>query len=135
MSGAVRWEKCYDYIFNEGMKRILKDALPFHDYESDALAMAKAVKILRREVLSWKSLPFNGQFQPECQSKSLPTTLKCFVSNLLNGPGESVQSEFKDQASLTIAQLIYFKPDENIHQWSLLVAGTIRNKSHLSLFI
>ena len=47
-------------IFNEGMKRILKDALPFHDYESDALAMAKAVKILRREVLSWKSLPFNG---------------------------------------------------------------------------
>lgn len=39
-------------IFNEGMKKILKDALPSLDYNSEALAMAKAVKILRREILS-----------------------------------------------------------------------------------
>ncbi len=44
------------------MKQILKDALPSNDYESEALALAKAVKILRREILSWKSLPLMDNF-------------------------------------------------------------------------
>ena len=66
-------------IFNEGMKIILKDALLYRDYKSEALTIAKAVKILRREILSWKPLPFNGQFQPDCQSQSLPTTHKFCV--------------------------------------------------------
>jgi len=58
------------------MKKILKDALPSLDYNSEALAIAKAVKILRREILSWKLLPFSGQFPPDCQRTSLPTSLK-----------------------------------------------------------
>ena len=65
---------------------------------------------LRREILSWKPLPFTGQFPPDCQGTALPTTLKLFVSMLLQGPNvESRHSKLEEQASLTISQLIYFK--------------------------
>ena len=57
-------------ILNEGMKIILKDASLFCYYKFEAVTIALVVKILRREILSWKPLPFNGQFQPYCQSKS-----------------------------------------------------------------
>lgn len=66
-------------VFNEGMKKILKDAVNERDYESKALIMAKSVKLLRKEMLSWKPLPFTGQFLPNCQETSVPTTLKLFV--------------------------------------------------------
>jgi len=45
-------EKNVLIIFKEGHEKTLKDALP---YDSEALAMAKALQILRREIMSWKS--------------------------------------------------------------------------------
>lgn len=97
-------------VFNEGMKKLLKNATSFRDYESEAILMAQTVKVLRREILSWKPLPFTGQFPPDCQVTALPTMLKLFVSMLLHGQNvKSQQSELEEQASLTISQLIYFR--------------------------
>ena len=59
--------------------------------------MAKSVKFLRKEILSWKAPPFTGQFPPDCQESSVPTMLKFFVSKLLHGPSiEKQQGEFED---------------------------------------
>ncbi len=97
-------------VFNEGMKKVLKDAVNNLDYESEALMMIKLVKHLRKEILSWKPPPFTGQFPPNCQEFSVPTILKLFVSMLLNGPSvEKQHDEIDKQVSLTMAQLIYFK--------------------------
>lgn len=113
-------------VFNEGMKKLLKDAVNFRDYESEALIIARTVKILRRDILSWKSQPFTGQFPPGCQDAALPATLKHFVSMLMNGPSvESRQSEFEQQASLTISQLIYFKSK---HKPSVATTKTWQSK-------
>ena len=90
------------------MKKILK-GFTFTMITTQRHLLWKAVNILRREILSWKSLPFNGQFQPDCQRMSLPTNLKLFVTNLLYGPSERVQDDAKEQASLSIAQLVHFQ--------------------------
>ena len=89
-------------VFNQGMKNMLKEAVDSRDYESEALAMVKLVKVLRRKIFEWKSFQFTGSFLPDCQENSVPLILKIFLSLLLNGSNE------KTQASLTIAQLISF---------------------------
>ena len=49
-------------VFNQGMKNMLKEAVDSRDFESEALAMVKLVKVLRREVFEWKSFQFTGSF-------------------------------------------------------------------------
>ena len=39
-------------VFNEGMKKLLKDVVNYRDYESEALTIAQTVKILRSDILS-----------------------------------------------------------------------------------
>ena len=60
------------------------------DYESEALIMAKSVKFLRKEILSWKAPPFTCQFPPDCQESSVPTMLMAVakgpVGQVLAGP-------------------------------------------------
>ena len=68
------------------MQRLLKDALNT-DYESDAMILTKATKIIRRD------FHFNGSIPPGCQQESVPVNLKYLVSMLLNG------SNIKDQDS------------------------------------
>ena len=43
-----------------------------------------------------------------CQSNSVPTTLKLFLSLLLNGSNAKNHKKVETQASLPIAQLMYF---------------------------
>jgi hypothetical protein len=90
-------------VFNQGMKKMLKEAVDSRDFESEALAMLKLVKVLRHEIFEWKSFKFAGSFPSNCQSNSIPTTLKLFISLLLHG---SNAKNFETQASLTLAQLI-----------------------------
>ena len=62
-------------VFNQGMKNMLKEAVDSRDFESEALAMVKLVKVLRREIFEWKSFHFTGSFPSNCQSNSALTTL------------------------------------------------------------
>ena len=87
---------------------MLKEAVDSRDFESEALAMVKLVKVLRREIFEWKSFHFTGSFPSSCQSNSVPTTLKLFLSLLLNGSNAKNHKKVETQASLTIAQLMYF---------------------------
>ena len=43
----------------------------YHDYESEALTIAQTVKILRRDKLSYKPLPFTGKVTPDYQDAAL----------------------------------------------------------------
>ena len=95
-------------VFNQGMKNMLKEAVDSRDFESEALAMVKLVKVLRREIFEWKLFHFTGSFPSNCQSNSVPTTLKLFLSLLLNGSNAKNHKKVETQASLTIAQLMYF---------------------------
>ena len=47
-------------VFNEGLKKLLKESVDAQDYKSQMLVIAKVVKFLRRETLSLKSSPYKG---------------------------------------------------------------------------
>ena len=52
-------------VFNEGMKRLLKESMTYHDYESEAILMLKLViKVIRQEIFDWEPFQFSGNFPP-----------------------------------------------------------------------
>ena len=89
--------------FDLGMQKMMKQALAC-DYEGDAQLLAKAAKIVRRDIVL-----HNGfKFESGCQKESVPSTLKTLVSMLLNGANLKHQDSIDSQASLTISQSILF---------------------------
>lgn len=60
--------------------------LAFSDQcDDDAVCLAKAAKIVRREILENKNT-FDGSFTTDCQVKSLPRSVLSLVSMVLEGP-------------------------------------------------
>ena len=78
------------------------------DYEGDALLLAKAVRIVRKDIASHKGFHFDGKFGSSCQQESVPSTLKTIVSMLLNSADLKDQDSMVSQANLTIFQAILF---------------------------
>ena len=79
------------------------------DYEGDALLLAKAARIVRKDIVSHKGFHFDGKFGSDCcQQESVPSTLKTIVSMLLNGADLNYQDSVDSQAILTISQTILF---------------------------
>ena len=94
-------------VFENGMQQMLKQAMAC-DYEGDALILAKAAKIVRKDIVSHKGFNFDGKFYSGCQQQSVPSTLKTLVSMLLNGADLKDQDSMDSQVNLTISQTILF---------------------------
>jgi len=95
-------------VFNEVLKTLLKEALACWDYRYEALAMAKIVNILRKEMFDFESFRFNSSFPVDCQGRSMPPILTTLVSILLNGTNLKEQDKTDSQACLSISQMILF---------------------------
>ena len=80
-----------------------------HDADSDAIHLAKAANIVRRDMFKMKN-HFNGSFEKECQEESLPVSLIAVVAMVLNGPNilEQSSSSAMPQLILTISQLLMY---------------------------
>ena len=103
MSGKILWKSTL-LFFKDGLKKLLRDS---RDFESEALAMVKLVKVIRQEIFEWDpAFHFSGCFH--CQENSIPPSLLTLVSMLLNGPNVQHQNIMESQVTLTISQLIYF---------------------------
>lgn len=74
------------FVFDEGMKKVLKEAIQARDTQMEALTMASVVKTVRKDAFDWEPFQFTGSFPPECQTQSIPPSLKSLISMLLNGP-------------------------------------------------
>ena len=90
-------------IFQQGMQQMLKQAFN-SNYESDAILLSKAAKIVREDIFNMHGFHFNGSFPPGCQQESVPTNLKYLVSMLLNGPNLRDQDSTDSQTCRTISQ-------------------------------
>ena len=86
------------------LNRVLKE-----DCDDEAIHLAKAASIIRRDMLQLKSA-FNGYFESNCQIESVPTALLSLVNMILYGPSIQTQasSYAKFQAGLSIAQLLQY---------------------------
>lgn len=52
------------------MQQMVKQAMAC-DYEGDALLLAKAARIVRRDIVSHKGFHFDGKFGSSCQQESV----------------------------------------------------------------
>lgn len=73
-------------VFNQGIETLLKDALKKRNCEEEAFSFVNAAKCIRNDVFQMPGFSFSGEFTSECQLKSIPPSLMCLVSMLLNGP-------------------------------------------------
>ena len=55
------------------------------DYDDDAICLARAAKIVRKDMLKLQST-FTGNFTKDCQMKSVPSSLLTLVSMIHKGP-------------------------------------------------
>ena len=61
-------------VFNDGFQKLLKDTISYHDFDSEAILMARLAKIMSREIFNCKPFQFSGEFPLKCQENSIPTT-------------------------------------------------------------
>ena len=78
------------------------------DYDDDAICLARATKIERRDMLKLQST-FTGTFTKECQVKSVPCSLLTLISMIHRGPSIKAQGiDGFSQATLSVAQLLQY---------------------------
>ena len=82
------------------------------DFDSDAMVLAKAAKIVRREIFNCqKQLQFNGSFSKDCQKTAVPDVLLSLIRMILEGPNIKHQASSKSgrsSAACVISQLLIF---------------------------
>ena len=92
-------------VCNKDVGAALKKACE-HDTDNDAVHLARAAKIVRRDMLKMKN-EFSGSFDAQCQEKSVPVSL---VSMVLYGTNITTQtsSASMPQPALTLSQLLMY---------------------------
>lgn len=90
------------------MRNMLWEALSKRDFEEDALILAKAAKIIRKDILNHTGFKFTGSFSERCQEISLPSSLKSLISMIMNGSNLKGQEKCESQACLTMGQGILY---------------------------
>lgn len=94
--------------FNDDIGQALKN-LHEQDYDSEAMTLLKAAKIIRQDILN-KKRRFNGEFEINCQRNSVPESLKTLVGMILGAPDIKTQSSnmIEAQTTFSFSQLILF---------------------------
>ena len=95
--------------FNEDIGFALRKACET-DYDDEAVILAKAAKIVRRDMFQLPKTTFTGTFEEDCQQKSVPQSLTSLVGMILGGPNIQTQSSnlIETQITLTISQLLLY---------------------------
>ena len=96
-------------IFRNRLKNIVKEALQERDFSDDTAVLAKAAKIVRRDMFSHKGFSFSGIFPLGCQESSVPVSLKSLISMIMNGLNVKNQPNKESQACL-FAKRCYLMP-------------------------
>uniref|UniRef100_A0A1X7TS12 Uncharacterized protein n=1 Tax=Amphimedon queenslandica TaxID=400682 RepID=A0A1X7TS12_AMPQE len=93
------------------------------NYDSDAICLARAASIVRKDMLD-RNMKFIGSFDKDCQTNAVPQSLLALVDMILHGP--NINSKYKTQATLSIAQLLQFNSSKRRREGS---TGIYHNKS------
>jgi hypothetical protein len=121
-------------VFKEGLINILKEAVKERDFSDDAKIIAKAAKIIRRDMLSHSEFTFNGTFPTGCQETSVPASLKSFISMTLNGLNLKDQGHTESQPCLTICQSIFYNSKKRASSY-LQVKHSAKREPPLPIYI
>ena len=123
------------FIFKEGMKDMLKDALRKRDFNKDAVTLSKAAKIIRNDILNHDSFKFTGSFPTGCQEKSIPPSLKYLVAMITKGPNLKNKEKCDSQACLTIGQAIMYNTTKKTTPTTMTSRHTVEREPPLPVYI
>ena len=78
--------------------------------DNEAMVIAKAANIVRRDLLNIENSQFHGTFETNCQEASVPESLRSLIAMIMGGTNIKTQSSniVESQAALTVSQLIRF---------------------------
>ena len=110
MPGLQAYEEGWDVLlsFNDDLGNALRNACQ-DDCDDDAICLAKAAKIIRRDMTSVDTQFDRSSFQQDCQEASVPKSLVALVSMILDGPAITRRDgEESRQATMSIAQLLQY---------------------------
>ena len=97
------------FVFNSHIGSALVNACDI-DYDDEAAILAKAARIVQRDMLNENKPEFDGKFDEKCQQEYVPQSLKTLVAMTLGGVNINSQSANQSiaQAVLSLSQLIMF---------------------------
>ena len=80
------------------------------DFDSEAMTLLKATRIIRRDIMNMKK-----KLKNNWQQQSVPHSLKTMVGIILEGSDIKTQSSdmFEVQTTLSISQLVFFNAPQN----------------------
>ena len=105
------------------------------NYDEDAIILAKASRIVRRDFLAMKTSQsqFNGSLDRDCQKKTIPQSLLALVSMVQYGSNIKNQPKSKvAQSTLSIAQLMISNSYIKTREESI---GSRQNRSRETPFL
>ena len=99
-------------VFNEDIGPAVKKACDI-DADADAIHLARASIIIRREIFKMKAA---FTFESQCQESSVSNPLVALLCMILYGPNIKTQSSYSltPQAALTLSQLVMFN-NRSVH--------------------
>ena len=96
--------------FDEDISTAIKKAC---DHDSDAMHLARAAQVVRKEMFE-KKFSFDGSFKQSSQQNAVPQSLLALVNMILDGPNIKHQTQLTNTtASLSISQLLVFNSVKN----------------------
>ena len=90
--------------FDDDIYAALKKACD-HDSDDDAMHLARAARVVRKEMFDWK-FTFTGSFG---EHDSVPHSLLALVNMVMEGPNIKHQYRANTKAAVSISQLLIFK--------------------------
>ena len=78
----VRSSLVETHHYSEGMQTMLKENKTGHDFDKEAVAMAKLVKSICKVMFDYEGFECHGCVPQSCQNDSYPPSMKLLVSVL-----------------------------------------------------
>jgi len=107
------------------------------NYDDEAIILAKAANIVRRDINRKGESQFSGEFTSMCQELSVPQSLSTLVAMVLDGPNIASQSSSitAPQSVLTLAQIICYNTTIHRRKGSTATFHTTKREPPLPIYI
>ena len=76
--------------------------------ESETVLISRVADIVRREMFNHECPSFDCTFAEDCQQRSVPQSLLTLLTMILHGTSIKNETNYKSQAALSLAQLIFY---------------------------
>jgi len=72
------------------------------------VTLSRAANIIRRDILKFRDVSFEGSFETDCQENSVPASLMTLIRLILGCTDIRYETNYKSQKCLSISQLLLF---------------------------